>query len=82
MTGEKGKQIDRILSHLEKLSRNPSANIIILDKLKELDERGTLERVDRILSKIPPLTRGDVAKILQRLERAEKILEVAESQSQ
>ena len=83
MTGEKGKQLDRILSRLERLSKNPSTKdvVIILDRLKELDERGALERVDRILSKIPPLTKGDITKILQRLERAERILEVVESQS-
>ena len=78
LTGEKGKLLDRILLRLERLSKNPNTKdmAIILDKLKELDERGTLERVDRIFSKLPSLTRGDILKILGKIEKIERIVEV------
>ena len=77
LTGERGRLLDRILSRLERLSKNPNIKdmTIIFDKLKELDERGTLERIDRILSKLPSLRRGDILKILERIEKFERIVE-------
>ncbi|MBW2560826.1 MAG: hypothetical protein JRE40_08225, partial [Deltaproteobacteria bacterium] len=77
LSGEKGRLLDRVLARVERLSKSASPRDVaeVLGLLKELDERGVLERVDRILSRLPPLSKRDLTRILGRLERLVELME-------
>ena len=77
LSGERGRLLDRVLARVERLSKSASPKDVaqILGLLKELDERGVLERLDRILSKLPPISKRDLTRILGRLERLADMME-------
>ena len=76
LTGDTGKRIDSLLGRIERLSANSESlpQVIELLKLvKELDDNGTLARVETMMKKLPSGRSGAV--ILTEIRSIADILE-------
>ena len=78
MTDEKIKQLGALLAKLDKLSKDTSAikdMVVLLQLIKELDQQGTLGRLDSLLKELGPITKGQTAaKLVEKLGKIEKTI--------
>jgi len=80
LTEDKVKQLGLLLARAERLAKDKESIqqvIQLLKLLKELDEKGTITRVSKLLEDLSPLTKGQVAaKLVGKLDQLEKLISV------
>jgi len=80
LTGKKGKSLINLLNRLDELSKDAEGMkqvVELLKLVKEIDEKGTLERLNTLLINLKPLTQGQTAKALvEKLDKMEKLIEL------
>jgi len=77
-TESKLKQLNTLLTKLEKLSRDLQMVKELKELLKivmDLDNKGTLTRLNLLLEELGPLTKGKTAaKLVEKLDKLEKLI--------
>lgn len=80
LTEDRMTRMNTLLARLERLSKNPEAikqAMSLLRLIKELDDNGTLTRVNLLLEELGPITRGKALnRLLDKVDKLVKVVEV------